>query len=170
LKQARRPILPFKRNACRRHHIGKMKFMVTNRAEYEAGLRRRGSLTLWHTPEALSFWQAPKRTTRGGQPRYSDPADGDCHIAAINTHGRMKRPVATGYGTRSLVETAIDLCKSVIGRRLRALIRGTADRGCHRHRRPQSNAGLHTPEIRSIQQGRRVVRPSKTEDLPFNDS
>ena len=29
-----------------RHHIGKMKFKVANWPEYEAGLRRRGSLTL----------------------------------------------------------------------------------------------------------------------------
>ena len=66
--------MPFKHNACRRHHIGKMKFKVTNWSEYEAGLRHRGSLTLWMTPEALSSWSAPKRTTRGGQPRYSDLA------------------------------------------------------------------------------------------------
>ena len=66
--------MPFKHNASRRHRIGKMKFKVTNWAEYEAGLRRRGSLTLWMTPEALSSWQAPKRTTRGGQPRSSDLA------------------------------------------------------------------------------------------------
>ncbi|NKJ40004.1 hypothetical protein FHT28_006765 [Rhizobium sp. SG570] len=62
--------MPFKHNAARRHRIGKMKFKVTNWAEYEAGLRRRGSLTFWITPEALSSWQAPKRMTRGGQPRY----------------------------------------------------------------------------------------------------
>lgn len=66
--------MPFKHNASRRHRICKMKFKVTNWAEYEAGLRRRGSLTLWVTPEALSSWQAPKRTTRGGQPRYCDLA------------------------------------------------------------------------------------------------
>lgn len=66
--------MPFKHNAARRHRIGKMKFKVTNWAEYEAGLRRRGSLTLWITAEALSSWGAPKRTTRGGQPRYSDLA------------------------------------------------------------------------------------------------
>tara|TARA_R110002020_G_scaffold57596_4_gene158407 strand:+ start:70 stop:390 length:321 start_codon:yes stop_codon:yes gene_type:complete len=29
-------------------------------------------LTLWITPEALSGWAAPRRKTRGGQPRYSD--------------------------------------------------------------------------------------------------
>ncbi|MBP2444088.1 hypothetical protein JOH51_001527 [Rhizobium leguminosarum] len=51
-----------------------MKFKVTNWPEYEAGLRERGSLTLWLTPEALAGWTAPRRTTRGGQPRYSDLA------------------------------------------------------------------------------------------------
>lgn len=66
--------MPFKHCASRRHRIGKMKFQVTNCREYDAGLRRRGSLTLWLTPEALSSWRAPKRTTRGGQPRYSDLA------------------------------------------------------------------------------------------------
>ena len=66
--------MPFKHNAARRHRIGKMKFKVTNWSEYEAGLRRRESLTLWMTEEALSLWQAPKRSTRGGQPRYSDLA------------------------------------------------------------------------------------------------
>lgn len=68
--------MPFKHNACRRHRIGKMKFKVTNWPEYEAGLRQRGSLTVWLTPQALSCWQAPKRTTPGGQPRYSDLAIG----------------------------------------------------------------------------------------------
>ncbi|WP_324617459.1 IS5 family transposase [Microvirga alba] len=66
--------MPFKHTTSRRHRIGKMKFKVTNWREYEAGLRQRGSLTLWITPEALSSWQAPRRTTRGGQPRYSDLA------------------------------------------------------------------------------------------------
>ena len=51
-----------------------MKFKVTNWPEYEAGLRRRGRLTLWVTPEALSGWAAPRRKTRGGQPLYSDLA------------------------------------------------------------------------------------------------
>jgi hypothetical protein len=66
--------MPHKHNAFRRHHIGKMKFKVMNWAEYEAGLRRRGSLTLWITPEALTGWAAPRRKTRGGQPLYSDLA------------------------------------------------------------------------------------------------
>jgi hypothetical protein len=44
----------------------------------------------------------------------------DCHTAAIATDGRMKWQAATGYGKRSLVETAIGRYKSIIGRRLRA--------------------------------------------------
>src|ERR1019366_5483394 len=38
---------------------------------YDAGLRRRGSLTLWVTPEVLDGWQAARRTTPGGQSIYS---------------------------------------------------------------------------------------------------
>src|SRR3954465_1758675 len=38
--------MPHKHNADRRHHIPKMAFKVQNWPAYEAGLRRRGSLTL----------------------------------------------------------------------------------------------------------------------------
>ena len=38
--------MPNKQNTDRRHHIPKMKLKVQNWPEYEAGLRRRGSLTL----------------------------------------------------------------------------------------------------------------------------
>ena len=66
--------MPHKHHAARRHHIPKMAHRVTNWPDYEAGLRSRGSLTLWITPEALAQWPAPRRTTPGGQPRYSDLA------------------------------------------------------------------------------------------------
>jgi hypothetical protein len=66
--------LPFKALAARRHHIPKQKHRVTNWAEYDAGLRARGSLTVWFTPEAIEAWSAEPRTGRGGQPRYSSLA------------------------------------------------------------------------------------------------
>jgi len=66
--------MPNKHNAPRRHHIPKMKFRVTNWAEYDAGLRRRGSLTLWVTPDVLDGWRAAQRTTPGGQAVYSELA------------------------------------------------------------------------------------------------
>src|SRR4051794_40526079 len=47
------------------------KHQVTNWAAYAAGLRARGSLTVWFTPEAVVGWTAEPRTGRGGQPTYS---------------------------------------------------------------------------------------------------
>jgi hypothetical protein len=66
--------MPFKTNADRRHHIPKQRHRVINWAEYDAGLRARGSLTVWFTPEAIAAWKAEPRTGRGGQPTYSAPA------------------------------------------------------------------------------------------------
>jgi transposase len=66
--------MPNKHNAERRHHIPKMTFSVTNWAHYDAGLRRRGSLTLWVTQEVMAGWRAAPRATRGGQASYSDLA------------------------------------------------------------------------------------------------
>ena len=66
--------MPNKHNSSRRHHIPKMKFQVKNWADYDAGLRRRGSLTLWVTPEVLDVWKTARRTTPGGQSVYSELA------------------------------------------------------------------------------------------------
>src|SRR3984957_11906876 len=63
--------MPHKHNADRRHHIPKMAFKVRNWPEYEAGLRRRGSLTLWIEDAALDQWQT---VGPGGQARYKDAA------------------------------------------------------------------------------------------------
>src|ERR1051325_532791 len=63
--------LPFKPNQDRRHRIPRQKHKVTNWPAYEAGLRQRGSLTVWFTEEAVDAWAAEPRTPRGGQPCYS---------------------------------------------------------------------------------------------------
>jgi Transposase DDE domain len=66
--------MPFKANHDRRHHIPKQRHRVTNWAVYDAGLRARGSLTVWFTAEAVETWRAEPRTGRGGQPHYSSLA------------------------------------------------------------------------------------------------
>ena len=66
--------MPFKANHDRRHHIPKQRHRVSNWAAYDAGLRARGSLTVWFTAEAIEAWKAEPRTGRGGQPRYSSLA------------------------------------------------------------------------------------------------
>lgn len=66
--------MPFKYHDARRHRIPRARYRVENWPAYEAGLKRRGDLTLWLDEAALARWEAPRRTTPGGQRRYSDLA------------------------------------------------------------------------------------------------
>src|SRR3954452_14815590 len=61
-------LVPSKANPAGRHQIPKQRHRVTNRAEYDASLRQRGSLTVWFTDEAIAGWGDEPRTTLGGQP------------------------------------------------------------------------------------------------------
>jgi hypothetical protein len=56
----------------------KQKHRVTNWAEYNESLRRRGDLTVWISEEALALWSVPRRTKPGGQPVYSNLAIETC--------------------------------------------------------------------------------------------
>jgi len=51
--------MPNKHNEDRHHYIAKKLMKVTNWAEYNAGLRQRGSLTLWITEEAKAAQHFP---------------------------------------------------------------------------------------------------------------
>ena len=84
--------MPNKHNAPRRHHIPKMKFRVKNWAEYDAGLRRRGSLTLWVTPEVLDGWRAAHRATPGGQSVYSELAIETGMMLRLAFHLALRQP------------------------------------------------------------------------------
>jgi len=66
--------MPFKHKATRRHRTPKTRYQVQNWPAYEAGLKRRGDLTLWLDEAALARWQAPRWTMPGGQPWYLDAA------------------------------------------------------------------------------------------------
>jgi hypothetical protein len=66
--------VPHKFNADRRDKIPKQKRRVTNWAEYDESLRRRGDVTVWVSDNALALWSAPPRTTPGGQGLYSNLA------------------------------------------------------------------------------------------------
>src|SRR6187431_2601437 len=66
--------MPYKANEPRRHRIPKAQYKIANWGEYDAALRRRGSLTVWVMPEAIAAW-APAATGQRGRPkRYSDVA------------------------------------------------------------------------------------------------
>jgi Transposase DDE domain len=66
--------MPYKFNEARCHRIPRARYRVQNWSEYDRALQRRGSLTVWVTPEAVAAW-LPPRTGQRGQPRdYSDVA------------------------------------------------------------------------------------------------
>jgi transposase len=95
-------LMPHKHNVDRRHHIPKMAFKVQNWPEYEAGLRRRGSLTLWIEDGVLECWQT---CGPSGQARYLD--------AAVQTSLMMrtafKLPLRQAEGLLASVLTLMDL-------------------------------------------------------------
>ena len=70
--------MPHKFNTARRHKFDKAQYRVINWAEYNESLRQRGDLTIWVSEEAQSVWSAPRRTSQGGQRRYSDLAIETC--------------------------------------------------------------------------------------------
>ena len=88
--------MPHKHNAAGRHHIPKTRYVVMNWREYEAGLRRRGNLTLWITEAAINTGR-PSRLLR--RQRHSDlPVAARC-IQATAAPGR--RPDGLGGGVLS---------------------------------------------------------------------
>ncbi|SER96629.1 Transposase DDE domain-containing protein, partial [Pseudovibrio axinellae] len=70
--------MPHKFNASRRHKFDKKKYRVTNWRAYNESLRNRGDLTIWVNREIGKEWSAQRRTTRGGQRKYSDLAIAAC--------------------------------------------------------------------------------------------
>ena len=75
--------MPYKANEARRHKIPRARYRVTNWPEYDGALQRRGSLTVWVTPEALAAWHPPKTGRRGRSPRYADLAIETGHLLRL---------------------------------------------------------------------------------------
>lgn len=94
--------MPNKHNDARRHRIPKMRYKVTNWAAYEAGLRRRGRLTLWVSEDAIADWRAAPRTTPGGQARYSEVAIEAAIMVRLVFHQSLRQ-------TEGLLGSLLDL-------------------------------------------------------------
>jgi len=48
--------MPYKHNQDRRHKFKKSKYKVTNWADYNESLRRRGDITVWFSDDAITGW------------------------------------------------------------------------------------------------------------------
>jgi hypothetical protein len=112
--------VPFKYHAEHRHHIPRPRYRVTNRPEYEAALRQRGSLTVWFTDEAIAAWRAEPRTTPGGQPHYS--------ALAITTALTMRTVFGLALRTEGLIGSIVAL----LGLALAVPEHSTLSRGARR--------------------------------------
>src|ERR671913_773396 len=75
--------MPYKANEARRHRIRRARYRVTNWPEYDGALQRRGSLTVWVTPEALATWHPPGTGRRGRSPQYADIAIETGHLLRL---------------------------------------------------------------------------------------
>jgi hypothetical protein len=94
-------VMPFKFNVARRHHIPRSRYRVRNWPAYEAGLKWRGELTLWIDEAALDGWQAPRRTTPGGQAIYSELAIEMVLVLRLVFHLAPRQAEAFGGSARS---------------------------------------------------------------------
>jgi len=77
--------------------LSKDKYKVTNWSSYNAGLKQRGSLTLWVDTEVASNWNQQSENKRGGQKIYSGWAIETClllrklyHLPLRQTEGFVK--------------------------------------------------------------------------------
>ena len=112
--------MPFKHNAARRHRIPKARYRVRNWPAYETGLKRRGDLTLWLDEGAVAGWQAPRRTTPGGQAWYSDAAIELVLMLRLAFHLPLRQ--AEGFARSVLRLLGQELCASPTTRRFPAVV------------------------------------------------
>jgi IS5 family transposase len=86
------------------YKYAKKPYRIGNWPEYEAGLRRRGDLTLWFSEEAIQGWRDSGRRKPGGQKLYTNLAIETALTVRAVYHLRLRqaegflRSVAVGLG------------------------------------------------------------------------
>src|SRR5215211_3818542 len=100
------PVMPFRPNPNRPKRF-RARYRIRNWPQYEAGLKRRGDLTLWLDEAAIAGWQAPRRITPGGQALYSDLAIELVLILRLVFHLALRQ--AEGFTSSVLRLLGLDL-------------------------------------------------------------
>src|SRR5437588_13256 len=88
--------MPYKIKEARRQKFPKPRYRVKNWREYDQALQKRGSLTVWVTPEALAAWQAPQTGRCGRSPHYSNVAIETGHLLR-SAVAANRRPAALDH-------------------------------------------------------------------------
>ncbi|OSP53660.1 IS5 family transposase [Pseudoruegeria sp. SK021] len=99
--------MPYKFNNPIRGKFSKARYRVTNWAEYNESLRRRGDVTLWFDLDLLSRWRATSIGKRGGKLVYSDLAIEIC-LTLRSVFGQALRQ------TQGLVRSLLNLAGIVL--------------------------------------------------------
>ncbi|MEM1346884.1 MAG: IS5 family transposase, partial [Pseudomonadota bacterium] len=99
--------MPFKFHEPHRDKILRARYKVTNWPEYDRGLVQRGDLRFWISEDALAAWAAPRRTTRGGQARFSNLAIET--VLMLATVYRLQLRQAEGFTRSILALMGLDL-------------------------------------------------------------
>jgi hypothetical protein len=156
--------MPHKHHAARRHRIPAVRYRVSNWRHYEAGLRQRGSLTLWFTDAAIAAWRAEPRTTPGGQAIYSDMAIETVLMLRLVLHLPLRQTEGFVHSLTDLLGLAIRIPDhSTMSRRAANLAR------IKRKRRPDGpvhllvdSTGLKVFGAGEWQQEKQAIRPRRT--------
>ncbi len=98
--------MPFKPNPARPKRFT-AQYRVRNWRDYDAGLKRRGDLTLWFDEDAIGGWKAPPRTTPGRQASYSNLAIELVLMLRLVFHLALRQ--AEGFVTSLLRLLGLDL-------------------------------------------------------------
>jgi IS5 family transposase len=89
------------------HPAYKTKYRVANWPAYEHALVRRGDVTLWLAPEAITAWEPGQSGTRGGQRKYSDVAIETALMLRLIFHLPLRQ--AEGFLNSLFAMMSIDL-------------------------------------------------------------
>ena len=106
----------------RQYKHTKSRYQVKNWGEYEAGLRRRGDLTVWLSDEALDAWRAPPSGKPGGQRRYADIAIEAALTIRMVFHLPLRQTEGFLYSLMQLLDIDLPIPDhTTLSRRLRKL-------------------------------------------------
>ena len=151
------PILPFKLNQDRRHHIPRQRHRVTNWLAYDASLRQRGSLTVWFTDGAVAAWAALVFIARhpdGAHDKRGVPPGLPAGRGPARLHRQPARPRLARAGPHNPQPACGDAGRATAG-----------ERRCWGWQRAHAPAGgQHGPE--ALRQGRVAAREAWDGDTP----
>ena len=108
-----------KRSQCKH---AKSQYRVRNWPEYEAGLRRRGNLTVWLSNEALDAWRETPSGKPGGQRTYADIAIEAALTIRMVFHLPLRQTEGFLRGLAEMLEVDLPIPdRTTLSRRLKTL-------------------------------------------------